>query len=44
MTKIYCFICGKRKNLEKPKRSYILEKTLVPCIICSKSKNDGKIN
>ena len=44
MTKIYCFICGKRKNFEKPKISYILEKTLVPCIICSKSKNDGKIN
>ena len=29
MKKLYCAICGKYRKLEKPKISYILEKTLV---------------
>ena len=41
--KLYCVICGKHRKFEKPKISYILEKTLVLSIICSKCKNeDGK--
>ena len=33
MKKIYCAICSKYRKLEKPKTSYILEKTLVLSII-----------
>ena len=33
MKKIYCVICGKDRKFEKPKRSYIFEKTLVLSII-----------
>ena len=33
-------ICGKYKKFEKPKKSYLLEKTLVLPIICSKCKNE----
>ena len=40
MKKLYCVICGKYRKFEKPKISYLLEKTLVLSIICSKSKND----
>ena len=40
MKKLYCLICGKYNYLEKPKISYLLEKTLVISIICSKCKND----
>ena len=37
-------ICGKCTKFEKPKISYILEKTFVLSIICSKCKNkDEKI-
>ena len=44
MKKLYYVICGKYRKLEKPKISYLLEKTLVLSIICSKSKNeDGKL-
>ena len=44
MKKIYCNICDKYKKLEKPKIAYLLEKTLVLSIICSKHKNgDEKI-
>ena len=36
MKKVYCIICGKYRRFEKPKISYLLKKTLVPSIICSK--------
>ena len=42
MEKIYCVICGKYKKVEKSKISYILEKTLVLSIICSKYKNEDE--
>ena len=29
MKKLYCIICGKYRKFEKPKISYLLEKTLV---------------
>ena len=35
-------ICGKYRKFEKPKISYILKKTLVLFIICSKCKNEGE--
>ena len=44
MKKLYCVICEKHRKSEKPKISYLLEKTLVLFIICSKCKNeDGKL-
>ena len=42
MKKLYCIICGKYRKFEKPKISYLLEKTLVLSIICSKCKNEDK--
>ena len=42
MKKLYCIICGKYKKIEKPKISYLLEKTLVLSIICSKCKNEDE--
>ena len=39
MKKLYCVICGKFRKSEKPEISYLLEKTLVLCIICSKCKD-----
>ena len=33
MKKIYCIICGKYRKFEKPKISYLIEKTLVLSII-----------
>ena len=39
MKKLYCVICGKYRKSEKPEISYLLEKTLVLCIICSKCKD-----
>ena len=39
MKKIDCIISGKYRKFEKPKISYILGKTLVLFIICSKCKN-----
>ena len=41
MKKLYCVICCKYRKFEKPKISYLLEKTLVLSIICSKCKNEG---
>ena len=35
-------ICGKYRKFEKPKISYLLKKTLVLFIICSKCKNEGE--
>ena len=44
MKKLYCVICRKCRKFEKPKISYLLEKTLVVSIICNKSENkDEKI-
>ena len=42
MKKLYCSICGKYRKFEKPKISYIFEKTLVLSIICSKCKNEDE--
>ena len=43
MKKLYCVTCGKHRKFEKPKISYLLEKTLV-FSICSKSSSvDGQI-
>ena len=43
MKKLYCVTCGKHRKSEKPKISYLLEKTLV-FSICSKcSSVDGQI-
>ena len=36
MKKLYCVICGKFRKSEKPKISYLLEKTLVLSNTCSK--------
>ena len=44
MKKLYCVICRKCRKFEKPKISYLLEKTLVVSIICNKCENkDEKI-
>ena len=42
MKKLYCVICGKYRKFEKPKISYLLEKTLVLSVICRKCKNEGE--
>ena len=42
MKKLYYVICGKYRKSEKPKISYILEKTLILSIICSKGKNENE--
>ena len=42
MKKLYCVICGKYKKFEKPKISYILERTLFLSISCSKCKNEDE--
>ena len=42
MKKLYCVICGKYRKFERPKMSYILEKTFVLSIICSKCKNEDE--
>ena len=42
MKKLYCVICGKYRKFEKPKISYLLEKTLVLSIICTKCKNEDE--
>ena len=44
MKNLYCVICSKYRKFEKPKISYLLEKTLVLSIICKSCKNkDEKI-
>ena len=40
--KLCCVICGKYKKFKNPKISYIVEKTLVLSIICSKCKNEDE--
>ena len=42
MEKLYCVIYNKYKKSEKPKTSYLVEKTLVFSIICSKCKNEDE--
>ena len=42
MKKIYCLICSKYRKIEKPKISYLLIKTLVLSIICSKDKKEDE--
>ena len=42
MKKLYCIICGKYRNSEKPKISYLAEKILVLSIICSKWKKEDE--
>ena len=42
MKNVYCVICGKYRKFEKPKISYLLQKTLVLSIISSKSKNEDE--
>ena len=42
MKKLFCVICGKYRNLEKTKISYLLENALVLSIICSKCKNEDE--
>ena len=42
MKRLYCVICGKYRKFEKPKISFILEKSLVLSIICSKCKNEDE--
>ena len=39
MKKLYCVICGKYRKFEEPKISFLLEKTSVLSISCSKCKN-----
>ena len=39
MKRLLCVICSKYRKFEKPKISFLLEKTLVLSIICGKSKN-----
>ena len=40
--KLYSVACSKFRKLEKPKISYLLVKTLVLSIICSKCKNEDE--
>ena len=42
MRKLYCDICGKYRKFKNSEISYILEKTLVFSIICSKCKNENE--
>ena len=42
MKKLYCVIRGKYRKFEKSKTSYLLDKTLVLSIICSKCRHKGE--
>ena len=42
MKKLYCVICRKYRKFEKPKISYLLEKTLVLSIIRRKCQNEDE--
>ena len=42
MKTLYCIICCRYRKFEKPKISYLLEKTLVLSIICSKCINEDE--
>ena len=43
MKKLYYVICGKNKKFEKPKKSYLLEETLVLSVICKSVRMKMKI-
>ena len=40
MKKLHCVICDRK--FEKPKMLYLLEKTLLVSMICSKCKNEDE--
>ena len=46
MKKLYCVICSKYRkfasNRKDPKISYLIEKTWLPSIVCSKYKYENK--
>ena len=42
MKNLYCAICGKYRKFEKPKILYLLEKTLVLSIMCSKCESEDE--
>ena len=42
MKRLYCVICGNYRKCEKPKISYLLEKTIFLFTICSKCKNEDE--
>ena len=42
MKKIFCIICCRYRKFGKSEISYLLEKTLLLSIICSKCKNEDK--
>ena len=42
MKKLYCVIWGRYRKFEKPKISYLLEKTVVLSINCSKCKDEDE--
>ena len=42
MKKLYCIICGKYRKFEKPKISYLLGKTLVLSITCSRCEDENE--
>ena len=42
MENLYCLIYSHDKKFEKPKVSYLLEKTLFLSIICSKCMNEDE--
>ena len=42
MKKLYCVIWGRYRKLEKPKISYLLGKTVVLSINCSKCKDEDE--
>ena len=42
MKKLYCVISRKYRKFREPKILYLLEKTLVLSIICSKCKNEDE--
>ena len=42
MKKFCCVVCGKYKKIKNLKISYILEKTLVLSIICSKCRSEDE--
>ena len=42
MKKLYCVVFGKYRKFEKSRISYVLEKTLVYSIMCSKCKNEDE--
>ena len=42
MKKLYCVLCGKYRKFEKPKISYVLEKTLVFLLFAVSAKMKTK--